>query len=235
MRKVLLILLPALLLAGCSKDLAEDISTVDGYWKDDMGNDDDPIVFPTESGLVNWEDIDDLNLRLKICRVPLTILKGKTTTALGLSILHYPMNYLILAYNYYDIPVALVYERSPLHMELAARKDAADALTGVFEKTSIDKDPGLVFAKSYEQITICDELFLEYFLGSGLIKGLDTGSNQKRLKAAVTRKRDERLADEDLNGALTLIPLAYMSERLGLGVKFSDDIVDTMHQFIQGD
>ena len=235
MRKICLILLSALLLAGCAKDHSEDIGRLDNFWEDTMRGSDDPIIFPTEMGLVYWEGIDDLERRFRICQVPDNILEYKTTNALGLSILHYPMNYLILAYNYYDVPVALVCERSNLHKALAARPDAAEVLTGIFETTSIDKDPGLVFAKSYEQITVCDELFLEYFLGSGFVKGLDTGSNKSRLAAAVARKRDERLADSDLNGALTLIPLAYMSERLGLGVRFSDDIVDTMHEFIQND
>lgn len=223
------------MLASCSKDYGENLDRLDSFWEETRGGSDEPIVFPTETGFVRWEGIYDLDLRFRICQVPDYILNEKTTTALGLSILHYPMNYLILAYNYYDVPVTLVCERSKLHKALAARPDAAEALTGIFEKTSIDKDPGLVFANSYEQITVCDELFLEYFLGSGLVKGLDTGTNKSRLAAAVTRKRDERLADEDLNGALILIPLAYMSERLGLGVHFSDDIVNTMHQFTRND
>lgn len=223
------------MLAGCSKDHSEDMSRLDDFWEETKGDSDDPIVFPTEMGLVNWEAIEGLEQRFRICQVPDYILKGKTTNALGLSILHYPMNYLILAYNYYDVPVTLVCEHSRLHNALAARPDAAEVLTGIFEKTSIDKDPGLVFAKSYGKITVCDELFLEYFLGSRIVKGLDTGTNKSRLATAVARKRDERLADSDLNGALTLIPLAYMSERLGLGVRFSDDIVNTMHQFTQND
>ena len=220
------------MLAGCSKDYGEDIESLDNFWEDTKGGSDDPIIFPTETGYVRWEAIDDLDLRFRLCQVPGDILKGKTTNALGLSILHYPMNYLILAYNYYDVPVTLVCEHSKLHSTLAARPDAAEVLTGIFEKTSIDKDPGLVFAKSYEQISVCDELFLEFFLGSRIVKGLDTGTNKSRLASAVARKRDERLADDDLNSALTLIPLAYMSERLGLGVSFSDDIIDTMHSFI---
>ena len=235
MKRICLILFSALILAGCSKDHSEEIARLDDFWEQTKEGSDDPIIFPTEIGLVKWEAIDGLDQRFRICQVPDNILEYKTTKALGLSILHYPMNYLILAYNYYDMPVTLVCERSSLHKALAARPDAAEVLTGIFETTSIDKDPGLVFAKSYEKITVCDELFLEYFLGSGFVKGLDTGSNKERLKAAVARKRDERLADVDLNGVLTLIPLAYMSERLGLGVRFSDDIVNTMHQFTQND
>ena len=128
-------------------------------------------------------------------------------------------------------PAALAAEpKTPA--ETPEPEGAAEALVGIFENTRIDKGAVLV-AKDYEEITLVDELFLEYYLGSGLVKGLDKGSNKERMKAAVTKKRDERLADPELNGALTLIPLAYLSERLGLGVQFSTDIVNTMHQFIE--
>ena len=232
MKRLFYILLSILLLVGCSKDLQEEIQYLDQFWYTNQGGSDDPIIFPHEIDFDSFYRIEGLEGRFRACAVPKTLLDQKTTRALSLSILHYPMNYIILAYNYYDEPVRIVYENSPLHRELAARKDAAAELVEVFEKTSIDMVTGLEYATSYESIMLCDEMFLEYFLGSGIVKGLDSGSNKTRLAAAVTKKRDERLGDSSLNSsALTLIPLAYMSERLGLGVRFSDDVVSTMHSF----
>lgn len=223
------------MLASCSKGIGDDIYGFDSFWKDTVGGSDDPIVFIHEKDYGAYIKLSSLNDRFLACSVPDDILKQKTTRALGLSILHYPLNSIFLFYNYYDMPVKVIYENSPLHRELSGRRDAADELTGIFEKTSVDKDKSLIFSKSYEKIILSDELFLELYLGSGLVKGLDKGRNKERLAAAVTRKRDERLADPELNGDLALIPLAYMSERLGLGVRFSDDIVQMMHDFTLGD
>ena len=235
MKRILIYLLPLLLLAGCAKDLCEDITVLERvyeFWKNDQGGSDDPIVFIHETDYDAFVRLQTLQERFLACSVPESLINDKTTRALGLSILHYPMNSIILAYNYYDSAVKVVYDNSPLHRELAARDDAPEALVGIFESTRIDKD-AVSIAKDYENITLVDELFLEYYLGSRLVKGLDKGSNKERMKAAVTKKRDERLADPELNGALTLIPLAYLSERLGLGVQFSADIVNTMHSFIE--
>jgi hypothetical protein len=77
-------------------------------------------------------------------------------------------------------------------------------------------------------------LFLELFLGTRLVPGLDSGVNKERLKAIVSRKMDERIKDSAY-GDMSLIPLAYMNERLRLGLKFDDDIVRTMHSFTLGD
>ena len=236
MKRILIYLLPLLLLAGCAKDFSEDINSIGDkiteLWTHGQGGSDDPIVFLQEVDYSAFVSLPTLYDRFSACSAPESLINDKTTRALGLSILHYPLNSLILAYNYYDSAVKTVYDNSPLHRALAARKDAAEALVGIFENTRIDKGAVLV-AKDYEEITLVDELFLEYYLGSGFVKGLDSGSNKNRMKAAVTRKRDERLADPELNGALTLIPLAYLNERLGLGVQFSTDIVNTMHQFIE--
>ena len=237
MKRLFYILLSILLLAGCANEHMEAVGPFEHFWYQDQGGSDDPIIFPHEIDFDSFYRIEGLDGRFRACAVPKTLLDQKTTRALSLSILHYPMNYIILAYNYYDEPVRIVYDKSPLHRELAERKDAAAELVTVFEKTSIDLVSGLDYSMSYESILLCDELFLEYFLGSGIVKGLDSGSNKTRLAAAVTKKRDERLADTSLNSsALTLIPLAYMSERLGLGVRFSDDVVSTMHDFtLRGD
>ena len=228
MKRLLLILLIIPLAFGCAK--VDSPYDMDDQWTTGQGGKDDPIVFAHERDYNAFNSITELEKRFHACAVPDNILRQKTTRALGLSILHYPMNSLIFAYNYYDMPVKIVYDHSPLHRELAARADAADALVGIFENTRIDKDVYHV-ATNYQDISLADELFLEYFLGSGLVKGLDKGNNKKKLADAVAMKRDRRLADPDLNGTLALIPLAYMSERLGLGVRFSDEIVSSMHYF----
>lgn len=234
MKKIGLILLFALMFAGCAKDLSESIAFIDEHWAEvDQGDENAPILFPSEVFPEIWAHVSDLESRFRVCNVPYGILDKKTTRALGLSILHYPMNDLILTYNYYDLPVIMVHERSSLHRELAARPDAAEELIGIFDETRIDIS--INKSAGYSDITLQDEFFLEMFLGTRLVPGLDKGSNKEKIKAIVERKRAERLADKDTFSDLSLIPLAYMNERLGLGLKFDNDIVDTMHSFTMGD
>lgn len=230
MKRIILILLSMMTLAGCSAGQRE-AADPDRFWAEYSGGDDDPIVFLPEIDPGAWKKLTGLEERFRACNVPDGILKEKTTRALGLSILHYPLNHIIFAYNYYDEPVRLVFRNSSLHAGLAARSDAAEVMTEIFGNTDIDLD--LTVSTGYDTIALGDGFFLEFFLGSGLIEGLDKGNVKDRLKDAVKKKRDARLAARDAYGDLPLISLAYMNERLGLGVQFSADIVSNMHQFIE--
>lgn len=122
----------------------------------------------------------------------------------------------------------MIYDRSTLHQALAARKDATTVLIDLFDRTRIDIN--LAVSSDYEVISLMDEVFLELFLGTRLVPGMDSNSNKERLKTIVSRKMTERKADSSFSND-SLIPLAYMNERLGLGIKFDDDIVEMMHLF----
>lgn len=227
-KKLFILLMAAVLMSACS---SAGIDAPWGEWNSDPGEDDTPIVFLSETDYGAWMRLNGLEQRFKACEVPPEILNAKTTRALGLSILHYPLNSIVYAYNYWDVPVRMIYDRSSLHQALAARKDAATVLIDIFDQTMVDIN--LSVSSSYEVISLSDELFLEFFLGTRLVPGLDSNSNKERLKAIVSRKMAERKAGGSFSDN-SLIPLAYMNERLGLGVPFDDDVVELMHQFTQG-
>ena len=197
-------------------------------WNSDPGEDDTPIVFLSETDHNAWAHLGGLEERFSACEVSPEVLNAKTTRALGLSILHYPLNGIVYSYNYWDMPVKMIYGRSSLHQALAARKDAATVLIDIFDMTRIDII--LMFSSDYEVISLMDEVFLELFLGTRLVPGLDSNSNKERLKTIVSRKIAERKADSSFSNN-SLIPLAYMNERLGLGIKFADNIEEMMHLF----
>lgn len=211
---------------GCAKDMDHM------EWPADPGEDDTPIVFLRDTDYEAWTHIGGLEERFAACEIPAGILNAKTTRALGLSILHYPLNGIIFSYNYFDMSIKMIYDRSSLHQALAVRKDAAEVLIDIFDKTSID--PDIIVSKDYQAISLFDEVFLEFFLGTKLVRGLDSGANRKKLSAIVSRKMKECSSD-DSSINVSLIALAYMNERLGLGLKFDDDVVNTMHQFTLGD
>lgn len=224
-KKIYMILLAMALATACAKDYTENYH--DPFWDSGQGGENDPIVFLNETDPAAWLKLE-FEDRFNACEVPGTILQAKSTYALGLSILHYPMNGILYAYNYLDMPVKMVYDRSPLHQTLAHREDAAATLVDIFDMTSIN--PMIFSSKDYMTLCLNDELFLELFLGTGLVPGLDSRVNKERLKATVSRKMDERRKDASFSD-ISLIPLAYMNERLGLGLKFDDNIVEMMHLF----
>ena len=225
MIKKIHILLMAVVLASACSNL--DIGHLNP-WNSDPGEDDTPIVFLRETDYDAWTHLGGLEERFNACEVSPEVLNAKTTRALGLSILHYPLNGIVYSYNYWDMPVKLIYDRSSLHQALAARKDAATVLIDIFDRTRIDIN--LIVSSDYEVISLMDEVFFELYLGTGLVPGLDSISNKQRPKTIVSRKMAERKADSSFSNN-SLIPLAYMNERLGLGIKFDDDIVEMMHMF----
>lgn len=223
------ILLMAVVLASACSSL--DIDHLNP-WNSDPGEDDTPIVFLSETDYNAWTHLGGLEERFSACEVSPEVLNAKTTGALGLSILHYPLNGIVYAYNYWDVPVKMIYDRSSLHQALAARKDAATVLTDIFDRTRIDIN--LMVSSDYEVISLMDEVFFELYLGMGFVPGLDSPPNKDRIKAIVQRKMKEREADSSFP-SISLISLAYMNERLGLGIKFDDKIVEMMHLSTLGD
>ena len=223
------ILLMAVVLASACSNMDTDHPNP---WNSDPGEDDTPIVFLSETDHNAWTHLGGLEERFSACEVSPEVLNAKTTRALGLSILHYPLNGIVYAYNYWDVPVKMIYDRSSLHQALAARKDAATVLIDIFDRTRIDIN--LTVSSDYEVISLMDEVFFELYLGTGLVPGLDSNSNKEKLKTIVSRKMAERKADSSFSNN-SLIPLAYMNERLGLGIKFDDNIVEMMHMFTLGD
>lgn len=226
--KIHILLMAVVLASACSN---MDIGHLNP-WNSDPGEDDTPIVFLRETDYGAWTHLEGLEERFSACEVPPEVLNAKTTRALGLSILHYPLNGIVYSYNYWDMPVKLIYDRSSLHQALAARKDAATVLIDIFDRTRIDIN--LIVSSDYEVISLMDEVFFELYLGTGLVPGLDSNSNKQRLKTIVSRKMAERKADSSFSND-SLISLAYMNERLGLGIKFDDNIVEMMHMFTLGD
>ena len=227
-KKLHILLMAVALASACSADPREPYSP----WNSEPGEDDTPIVFLKETDNDAWDGLKGLEERFAACEVPVEVLNAKSTLALGLSILHYPLNSIMFAYNYWDMPVKLIYDRSTLHRALAARNDAARVLIDIFDRTKVSD--GFSVPTSYEVISIWDEVFLELFLGTGLVPGLDSNSCKVRLKTIVSRKIAERKAGGSFSDN-TLIPLAYMNERLGLGIKFDDNVVELMHMFTLGD
>ncbi len=169
---------------------------------------DAPLTFVSQTDFTAWTSIRGIEERFKACDVPEAQLKMMTTSALVRSVLHYPLNYLVFAYNDPQDAVRLVYENSGLHRELASRSDAAEELIKAFSASSMTLDSRKVnAAEDNRTLSYTDGMFLEYFLGSGLVPDLSSGANKTALREAVRKKLELRSADILTYSANSLRPL----------------------------
>lgn len=214
MRKNYSFLLPLLLVFGCQDRLAPQgfgNSCTDAQSSDDLVATvqvNAPLTFVSQTDFSAWTGIRGIEERFKACDVPEAQLKMMTTGALVRSILHYPLNYLVFAYNDPQEAIRLVYENSGLHRELASRYDAAEELIKAFSASNMTLDSSRAnIAEDSETLSYTDGMFLEYFLGSGLVPGLSSGANKTALREAVRKKLELRSADTLTYSANSLRPL----------------------------
>ena len=157
---------------------------------------DEPYIFLAEKDFKAWVDIISLEDRLAACRIPDNTLKAMTTDALVRTVLKYPLNFIYSAYNDPLSAVDIIVKNSPLHQELIQRRDAAETILQYFENTIINMDvANSSLDKSYRYINYADEMFLEYLIASGIIKGFDDSDIAKKLITIVDNKVKERMMD----------------------------------------
>ncbi|MDO5442818.1 MAG: hypothetical protein Q4G10_04040 [Bacteroidia bacterium] len=178
---------------------------------------DEPFVFLSETDFFKWSHIDKLEDRFKACEIPENQLKIMTTEALLKSILHYPLNYLIFAYNSSSQAIDLIMANSSLHKEFVTRPDVSSAFLNIFSKTSISFDSAGI-SKDYTNLSYVDEICFEYFIASDYINCLQTLEQKNLIKTVVEEKIKIRLEDEQYS-VNSILPLIKISENKGLGIE----------------
>ena len=168
----------------------------------------DSVHYFSGNDFSTWTNITNLEERFSACNVSLEKAKSMTTDAIVRSILHYPLNHLIFAYNDPLDAVELVLKYSILHQELLRRSDAAETVLHYFGETEIDMTMTKANGNEYDtQIGYSDEIFLEYLIASGSIKGFDNPSISKKLIAIVDNKVKERCLDAETFSDFSILPL----------------------------
>lgn len=169
---------------------------------------DDAVSYLADNDFSLWTEVESLEDRFTACDITEDKAKTMTTDAIVRSILHYPLNYIIFAYNNPIDAIVLVMEHSCLHQELLRRSDAAEILLRYFEQTEIDMTRTSPFCdESSWTVTYADEMFLEYLLASRLIKGLDKPVISEKLFAIVDSKAKKRYLDTVTYSDFSIIPL----------------------------
>lgn len=194
-----------------------------------VGNNDNSIDASLDTILGNngksWSANDNLNERFEACQVPQVDLNEMTTEALVQAVIHYPLNYLIFTRNCPEDAVALVFEKSSLHQELAKREDAAEILADYFLKYDVDmNDNRTVEKQNCTSLCYADDMFLNYIIASGVIRGMEKPEIRAKLLQAANIKSERRTADSITFSAYSIRPLERISQMLSLT---STEIVKT--------
>ncbi|NLD22460.1 MAG: hypothetical protein GX664_08355 [Bacteroidales bacterium] len=213
-----IILTGLFLLSACQKQPIDDTITSELYSTitfatkadvfDSVKTIDEPFVFLAEKDFKAWTGIASLEDRFEACQIQQKSLNAMTTDALVKSILHYPLNYLIFAYNNPMDAVELVLTHSNLHKELLQRNNAANTLIEYFANMDIDLNmDDLSYDKTYQIVNYEDEIFLEYLIASGTIKDIDNPDVTKKLFTIVEDKIKERTKDKTTYSEYSIRPL----------------------------
>lgn len=138
-----------------SKEIDLQLQMIDNNIKADV-----PVNYFDDGDFSYFTKVERLEDRFSFCDISEEMAKTMTTDAIVRSVLHYPLNYLIFAYNNPINAVKLVLDNSHLHQELLLREDAAETILHYFEKTDIDMNgayPSL--DESYRNMTYAEKVF----------------------------------------------------------------------------
>ena len=223
MKRVFNVILTVVLLAGCqdqlsvpSADRVVEIGTKSGVDEYTVQTD-EPYVFLAEKDFTAWTDIIGLENRFKACEVPETVLSSMTTEALVRTVINYPLNYIIFAYDNPLDAVNTIVENSPLHQELLLRPDAIEILGDCYARLrpsiSITQD---LAENRYDTIPLESDCFLGYFL-SYILSSESFDNFGTETVSALQMKKHILERESELYGEISLVPVAGVLSVLNSG------------------
>lgn len=180
---------------------------------------DDPFIFSAAKDMKSFTDIGPLEDRFAACEVPVSRLDAMTTEALVKSMLNYPLNYLVLFYNDPQEAIDLIVEYSPLHQEFLSRSDAAEVFVDFYAAADLDISPEKGnLDGNYTSLSYTNTMFMDHFIGSGLMTGLGKASVKQKLAEAVEVKLQERIKAPGTFSMHSINPLLAVNEAESLGL-----------------
>lgn len=157
-----------------------------------------------------WSRFTSLNERFTAFKIDPALLKDMSTKALVKTMLRYPMNFIVFAYNNPADAISLVIDKSALHQELCKREDLFQVIIPVFNETNLSFDKDLINLSS-NTISYADEIFLEYFIIYILEHSeYSNSADYELLKKASNRKLQERLNNRKDYSSYSTLPLTII-------------------------
>lgn len=185
---------------------------------------DDPVVFLPAVDLKAWTNIGPLEDRFAACEVPASRLRNMTTEALVKSMMNYPLNFMVCAYDDPKDAIDLIIQYSPLHQEFLSRSDAAEVFVDFYAGANLDMSlEKSDFDGNYTSLSYANTMFMDHFLGSKLMTGLGKASVRQKLTEAVSKKLQERLQDSETFSVYSIRPLVNINVAESLGINVVAD------------
>lgn len=235
MKRYFLFTIMSILLISCQQNLTPDYpesaSTADKVMTRSLSagkvTPDDPVVFLSEGETNFWSQTVSLEDRFKAFEVPASRLSTMTTEALAKSILNYPLNYLVFAYDPKDA-VDLIIKNSPLHQEFLSRMDAFEVLVDLYAASGLDmRIEKSNYDGDYVNLSYTNTMFVEAFLGANVLNTFAKSSVNQKLAETVATKLQSRLQKPDTFSISSIEPLLAIDEAIGLNVASVETRADT--------
>ncbi len=180
---------------------------------------DDPIVFLPATNMKAWTSIGPLEERFAASEVPASRLTSMTTEALVKSMMNYPLNYLVFAYNDPKMAIDIIVKHSPLHKEFLSRPDAAEVFVDMYAAADLDMSlEKSNFDGDYKSLSYTNTIFMDHFLGSQNLNGLGQASVKQKLTEAVREKLQARIQTPETFSMFSVEPLIIIDEKESLSV-----------------
>lgn len=144
-----------------------------------------------------WRKLGPLEERFEAFQIPDSVLTKMTTSALVKTVLHYPLNALLFAYNNPEVWIRRVVASSSLHRELIKRDDCFTFLVDAYANTDLHMNFTLQ-RMEWNDVGYADELFLEYFLYYLLKQDTYLDSDCRRLRDVIKEKEVLKAAKPEI-------------------------------------
>ena len=188
---------------------------------------DDPIVFLSPLETDFWAQTISLEDRFKAFEVPALRLSTMTTEAIAKSILNYPLNYLVFAYDPNDA-VDLIIKNSPLHQEFLSRTDAFEVLVDLYAASGLDmRIEKSNYDGDYVNLSYTNTMFVEAFLGANVLNTFAKSSVNQKLAETVATKLQSRIQQPETFSISSIEPLLTIDKAVGLNVASVETRADT--------
>lgn len=232
MKRYFLFTIMSVLLISCQQSLTPDQSDIAVPKNEVMTRalstgkvgPDDPVVFLPAVDLKAWTNIGPLEDRFAACEVPASRLRNMTTEALVKSMMSYPLNFMVCAYDDPKDAIDLIIQYSPLHQEFLSRSDAAEVFVDFYAGANLDMSlEKSDFDGNYTSLSYANAMFMDHFIASGLMTGLGKASVRQKLTEAVSKKLQERLQDSETFSVYSIRPLVNINVAESLGINVVAD------------
>lgn len=222
MRKVYTIVLLTITIVSCQTKfpLSEQQPAIETEIADELTTKatasqiDSSITFLNDEDFLKLSEIETLEERFQFCDVSKGIAQKLTTKALVESIVEYPLNYLIFAYDNPLSAVSLILENSQLHQELLSRGDVVEKLIGLFSMSEISFDKKTNTCDSLLFLPYKDEMLLENLLLYAIRKKGINSNIRQLLLDEVNAKLNDRISQKETFSDYSLAPLIALKNYL---------------------